>query len=241
MSKNISNLIKTKKIGLIIYARMSSKRYPGKVLKKIFNDKNVIDLLLDNLKKNKVHTNIIVATSKKKVDKKIINFCKLKGIKYFTGNHENVFLRTKECVKKFKLNYFVRICADRPFFDVSLMKKMIRLIFLKNADIVTNNSPRSYPKGLTCEVAKTDIFNQIKEIKLSRNEKEHIFNYFYNKKNYKIHNIKSNFDKKFLNKNFCLDIKKDQDSLKKIFLKFSNSNKRINTNNLYKLFTNKLI
>ena len=77
----------------------------------------------------------------------------------------------------------MRVCADRPFFDVSLMKKMIKLIFLKKVDIVTNVNPRTYPKGLTCEVSKTNIFKKINEDKLSQMEKEHIFNYFYKKRN----------------------------------------------------------
>ena len=35
MKDIFQNIIKERKIGLIIYARMSSKRFPGKVLKKI--------------------------------------------------------------------------------------------------------------------------------------------------------------------------------------------------------------
>ena len=178
----------------------------------------------------------------KKIDRKIVNFCKSKNINYFLGNHKNVFLRAKQCVKKYNLDYFVRICADRPFFDISLMKKMVKLIFLKKkVDIVTNVNPRTFPKGLTCEVAKTSIFKKIKEKELSQIEKEHIFNYFYNKKKYKIFNVKSKFDKNFISKNFSLDKKKDRKKIKKFFLKFSEENKIINTNNLYKFSSKKVI
>ena len=163
--KNINNEINSKKIGLIIFARMSSKRYPGKVLEKIYNNNNVFEIILNNLKKEQLHSKIIIATSKNKIDKKIVNFCKTNNIKFFLGNHNNVFLRTKQCIKKYNLNYFVRICADRPFFDVSLMKKMIKLMFQKEVDIVTNAYPRTYPKGLTCEVARANIFRKTKQIK----------------------------------------------------------------------------
>ena len=121
------------------------------------------------------------------------------------------------------------------------MKKMVKLIFLKKVDIVTNVTPRTFPKGLTCEVAKTSIFKKIKEKELSQIEKEHIFNYFYNKKKYKIFNVKSKFDKNFISKNFSLDKKKDRKKIKKIFLKFSEENKIINTNNLYKFSSKKVI
>ena len=72
-------------------------------------------------------------------------------------------------------------------------------------------------------------------------EKEHIFNYFYKKKKYRIFNLKSKFNKNFLNKNFSLDKRKDVNEIKKIFLKFSKINKKINTNNLYKLSSRKVI
>ena len=41
------------------------------------------------------------------------------------------------------------------------MAKMIKIILHKKYDIVTNAFPRTYPKGLTCEVAKTSIFQEV--------------------------------------------------------------------------------
>ena len=115
--------------------------YENGELKKIFDNKNIFEIIINNLKKEKLHSKIIIATSNKKIDKKIVNFCKTNNINFFLGCHNNVFLRTKQCIKRYNLNYFVRICADRPFFDVSLMKKMIKLIFQKKVDIVTNAHP----------------------------------------------------------------------------------------------------
>ena len=63
------------------------------------------------------------------------------------------------------------------------MDKMINIMLRNDYDIVTNVFPRSYPKGLTCEVAKSKIFTHINHNKLSNNYKEHIFDYFYKKKN----------------------------------------------------------
>ena len=232
---NFNRIIRDKKIGLILYARMSSKRFHGKVLEKVYDNKNILQIVITNLKKINLHNNLIVATSNLKSDKKIVKFCETNKIKFFLGNHRNVFLRTKMCIKKYNLKYFVRICGDRPFFDVILMKKMIKLIVSDKFDIVTNANPRTYPKGLTCEVARSEIFKQINIKKLSKKDKEHIFAYFYKNNKYKIYNLKSKFDKNFLNKNFCLDTKKDVYKLKKIFEKFSQKNVKINTNNLYKL------
>ena len=61
----------------IIQARMSSKRLPGKVLKKI-NNLTLLELIVQRLKKIKDIEKIYIATSNQKSDKKIINFCKKK-------------------------------------------------------------------------------------------------------------------------------------------------------------------
>ncbi len=232
--KSLNNLIKKKKVGLIIFARMSSKRLPGKVLKKIYNNNSTCQIIINNLKKEKLKNQIIVATSKLKSDKKIVNLCKINKIKFFLGSNKNVFERTIKCIEKHNLEYIVRICADRPFFDVSLMKKMIKLIFKNKFDIITNSKPRTYPRGFTCEVAKTKIFRNINVKKLLKDEKEHIFNFFYKNNKYKIFNLKSNFTKTFINKNFCIDSKNDLIKIRRIFIKFQKLNKEININNIYK-------
>lgn len=232
---DLNNLIFNKKIGLILYARMSSKRFPGKVLKKIYDNKNILQIIFNNLKRIKAQDNLIVATSNLSVDKEIIKFCKINKIKYFSGNHKNVFLRTKMCLKKYDLKYFVRICGDRPFFDVTLMKKMLKRLILGKYDIVTNSCPRTYPKGLTCEVAKSKLFEQINIKKISQNDKEHIFDYFYRSKKHNIYNVKSNFKKKFINENFCIDIKSDIKRIRNIFYLLKKKKKRISAKNLEKL------
>ncbi len=235
MKKNFEKILSKKKVGIIIYARMSSKRFPGKVLKKIFKNKNVLEILIDKLKKKGLKSKIVLATSNHKKDKKIVNFCIKNRIKYFCGDNKNVFNRTLKCVEKFEFKYLVRICADRPLFDVDIMIKMIKLIIKKKLDIVTNSNPRTYPKGLTCEVAKTNIF-KIDQKKLSNSDKEHIFNYFYKNKNFRIYNLNGKFDKKFLIKNFCIDSKKDLKKIVDIFSKFSKMKKEITTELLYKFY-----
>ena len=100
MNNKLNETIKSKKIGLIIYARMSSKRFPGKVLKKFYLNQNILDLIVYNLKKFKLTSNIVIATSREKSDSKIISFCKKNKIQYFSGSNQNVFLRTLNCINK---------------------------------------------------------------------------------------------------------------------------------------------
>ena len=66
---------------ILIQARFSSKRMPGKVMKKILN-KEILLHVYDNCKKSKID-NIVILTSKNKSDDPIADLCKDKKIKYF--------------------------------------------------------------------------------------------------------------------------------------------------------------
>ena len=202
---------------LLIFARSSSKRLPGKVLKKIYLNKTLLEVVILRLKKF-LKVKIIVCTSNLKIDDKIIEICKKNKIKYFRGELNNVFKRTIDCLKKYNLDSFIRINADRPFVDFDEIKKIIKIDKEKNFDIITNNFKKNCPKGLTCELAQSKIFLDLNEKKLNKSDKEHIFNYFYrNKKNYKFYYVKNYLYKKNKKINFSIDNLKDLNRVKKIY------------------------
>ena len=67
---------------IILQARLGSKRLPGKVLKKI-NGKTILEYVIKRLKKTKLSKNIIVATTKREEDQKIIKVAKKNKLLYF--------------------------------------------------------------------------------------------------------------------------------------------------------------
>ena len=89
------------KIGILIFARINSKRFPGKVLKNIIFNKNLLEIIFLRLKKFS-NLQIVICTSFSKNDDKIVRFCKSRKMKYFRGSLRNVFARTVNCLKKYK-------------------------------------------------------------------------------------------------------------------------------------------
>ena len=137
---------------------------------------------------------------------------------------KNVFDRTIRCCKKYKFDAFVRVNADRPFFDFNLMNKMIKIYSKNNYDIVTNQSPRLCPKGLGCEISNVKIFYNINQNKLRKSEKEHIFNFFYkNKKKYKVFNFVDKIYRSKTKLNLSIDTKKHLIRTKKIYNYYNNN------------------
>jgi spore coat polysaccharide biosynthesis protein SpsF len=211
------------KTGIILYARMSSRRLPGKVLKKI-NNQTLIEIIFNRIRVKFPDTLLIVNTSIRSDDNEIVNLCKKRNIKYFRGSLKNVFKRTVDCCEKFNLKYFARICCDRPIVDSDEIKKMFTKISTNEHkyDIITNQFPKNVPKGLGCEISKVSIFKKINTANLISKDKEHIFDFFYrNNKKYKILNTHNSYYKKLINKDYTIDTIKDYNKFKKIFKKIN--------------------
>jgi len=210
------------KIGILIFARINSKRFPGKVLKNIIFNKNLLEIIFLRLKKFS-NLQIVICTSFSKNDDKIVRFCKSRKMKYFRGSLRNVFARTVNCLKKYKFDAFVRVNADRPFVDFDEVKKMIKIFKKKKIDIVTNQLSKNCPKGLACEVAHSKIFLDLQKNILKNSDKEHIFNFFYrNKRKYKIYNLINKLYKKNYARNLSLDRPNDLKKIQEIFSNFNN-------------------
>jgi len=207
------------KIIIFVQARMNSKRLPGKVLLKIRN-KSILKHVIDNLKYSKQCKKIVVLTSKEKSDQKIVNFCKKKNILYFRGDLNNVYKRYILALKKFKCDAFVRICADSPLINHIILDKIVKKFRTKRFDIVTNCFPKTYPKGLSVEIFKSEVFiDNFKNVK-TKSMIEHISKYFYKNYNkFKIFNLENKDKKNY--KSLAIDGLKDYKYLEQNFKKLS--------------------
>ena len=197
----------------IIQSRTNSKRLKNKALLKIYG-LPMIHHVVNNVKKSKNIKKVIVATSKEKTDDKLVQYLKEKKIKYFRGNLDNVALRLANTAKKYKAKYFLRINGDSPLIDYKIINKAIKLLKnSKKVDIITNVYPRSFPKGQSVEIIKSQLL--IKNLKkFNSEEKEHVTKYFYkNAKKFRIKNFC--IKRKYKLSNLSIDTIKDLKNIKK--------------------------
>ena len=202
----------------IIQARCGSKRLRRKIFKKIKNIR-IIDMVINKVKKSKKISDIIIVTSKYKVDDDIETYCKNKKIKIFRGSLNNVASRFFEVSKIYNLKKVIRVSCYSPFINHKIIDKGITLSKKSNYDIITNVFPRTFPKGLSFEIIKTSLIKKYIGL-FSKKEKEHVTTYFYkNYKNFKIYNFYSK--KNFSKINLSVDTSKDLKYLKKNYFKIS--------------------
>lgn len=144
-----------KKTGVVIQARMGSTRLPEKVLMKIYEEKTVLEYMVDRVKKASLIDEVIVATTENFQDEKIYEFCKSKGISCFRGSENDVLSRYYECSKLHDLDIVVRLTADCPLVNPQDIDKCVEKQLEKDFDYFANACPpdqSKYPDGSDVEV-----------------------------------------------------------------------------------------
>lgn len=109
-----------KKVSIILQARISSSRLPGKVMYSL-EGKPVLEHILDRLSMAEQPEEIIVATSTDKTDDPIEELVWRKGIKVFRGSLKNVLSRYYDAAQRYQTAHIMRLCADNPFVDPILI------------------------------------------------------------------------------------------------------------------------
>tara|TARA_B110000971_G_scaffold220592_1_gene264631 strand:+ start:10097 stop:12118 length:2022 start_codon:yes stop_codon:yes gene_type:complete len=222
---------------VIIQARLGSSRFKNKILKKI-NKLSLIEILYKRLVKSN-NFNIIVAIPDNIKNDKLNNFLVKRDIPVFRGDENNVLSRYYYCAIREKAKTIIRVTADCPLIDASLINILLSKFHSMNIDYLSNTINPTYPDGFDIEIFKFKILNQAFKYAHTDFDKEHVTSFFYKIKSVKKHNFKfkSNLSKFRL----TIDYEKDLDILKKIIKVLGNNHLISSTKILNHLIKNKLL
>ncbi len=124
------------KTGIIIQARLGSKRLPQKMILPFFESMGILECLVGRLI-NSVLQPIVVATTENVEDDAIESLAKRHKIDCFRGDEHNVLSRFIKCAEKYSFNKIIRICADNPFLDIPSLLDLISKMNSGNYDYVS--------------------------------------------------------------------------------------------------------
>ena len=171
-------------LGIIIQARVGSKRLPNKMLLPFYLNKGVLELLLEKLKNQLAHLPIVVATSDKNEDNKIVEICNKHNINFFCGSEENVLERFIDAANKYNLTKIIRICADNPFLNIDEINNLIHNFQKSELDYLSFQTSNGIPVmrthfGFWAEVVTLNALKKIRKSTESSFYFEHVTNYIY--------------------------------------------------------------
>ena len=186
------------KLITIIQARYNSKRFPGKVLKK-YKNFTYLEILIKRLKKSKHIKKIIVATTNHSSDDRIKKICDKMKIECYRGSENDVIDRYFQASKFFKSKNIVRVTADCPLIDFSVVDQVITKFFNENVDYSTNTMPPTYPDGLDVEVFNfKSLYLAWKASRKNKDLREHVTTYIRKNSSLKKTNLEYESDYSFL-------------------------------------------
>ena len=118
-------MISSPNYGIVIQARMSSSRLPGKVLKDIAG-KPMLQRQIERLKNDLAYP-VVVATSNDSSDDAIEVLCKKINTKIYRGSLDNVVSRFLDCSNEMCFSHIIRVGGDDPLIDPKCCSELIRL------------------------------------------------------------------------------------------------------------------
>ena len=161
------------KLPVILQARMSSHRLPGKVLFNL-NGKPMIFWQIQRILKCQNVSEVIVSTSTDKSDDILCDYLEKISVKYYRGHLTDVLDRFISLIDIHKISNFVRLTADSPLVSFQLLNQMIVFFFENNFEYLTNTMPPTYPDGFDIEIVSSNslkkLASQIQDLSL----REHV-------------------------------------------------------------------
>ena|SRR3990167_3778446 len=178
------------KVLAILQARMSSSRLPGKVMKPLLG-KPMIWHQWQRIQRAKHINQLVLATSIDESDNLLADFFLDQGIDVFRGSLNDVLSRYYHCALQYRPEHIVRLTADCPVADPTLIDEII-LTHLNEKNDYTSTDGLTHPLGLSAEICRFEVLESAYQQALLNSEREHVTLYIYqNSHQFKVKKIKN--------------------------------------------------
>jgi spore coat polysaccharide biosynthesis protein SpsF len=192
--------------GIIIQARMTSKRFPGKSMA-LLAGKPVLQHVIERCKMVQGIDKIVVAVPYDNSDE-MIYLCKDLGVDFHQGPEDDVLERFYGAALFFHLTTIMRITADCPFIDPIVCSEVLAVLKAEKLDYCCNCHPvRTYPKGLDCEVFTFDCLEVAHQLTKREYDREHVTPFMQGYQGLKRVCVQQNID--ISSENWCVDYPED--------------------------------
>lgn len=165
---------------LLIQARSSSKRFPGKMLMPVIGEIPLVEYVYKRSSVAKQPDIIAVITSGDSSDDRLFAYCMEHKIKVFRGSLDNVLDRYINAAEFFKADVICRLCGDSPFADIELIDKMFKIQAAEGLDYIAPDK-KTCIAGLDSEVVTLAALRKSAE-GASAGESEHVTLFLKNNK-----------------------------------------------------------
>ncbi len=199
----------------IVQARMTSTRFPGKVLADIMG-KPMVLRQLERIAQSALIDQIVLATSSHPTDDVLAEVVTQHGIDVVRGDLNDVLKRFIQVIDIYNPDVVVRLTADCPLASPQVIDKVIEHFRSSHADYVSNTMSPTYPDGLDVEAVKAEVLRKVAQLSTDAVEREHVTLGVYRRPElFTIENVENEIDLSDLR--WTVDTKEDFEFIQKIY------------------------
>lgn len=143
----------------LIQARVSSSRFPGKVLADL-GGKPMILSMFDRLAHSQRLDDFVLVTSNVASDDRLVETVLAAGHKVFRGSLDDVLDRFACAARAYPADNYVRLTGDCPLVDPAIVDRVVALLDDENIDYVSNIDPPSFADGLDVEAFRSQLLTR---------------------------------------------------------------------------------
>lgn len=166
------------KCGIVVQARMSSARLPGKVMMDI-EGQAMIQRQVLRLQRGAVLEKVIVATSVDPTDDPLAALCEEIGVCCFRGSLDDVLKRYIDLAEEYEIEHIVRVGGDDPLIDPECCNFLVTEHLGSSVDFRFASHRRGWPYGSAAELISVEALRSIDQKTDRRLYREHIIPFFF--------------------------------------------------------------
>jgi spore coat polysaccharide biosynthesis protein SpsF len=208
------------KVVIVVQARMSSTRLPGKVMLPVLS-KSILYRMVERLQMISHKAQIIIATSDHGNDEIIEQEAKQINVACYRGSLNNLLDRHYRAARQLNADVVLKIPSDCPLIDPNIIDEVLDFYFDHNGeyDYVSNLHPATFPDGNDVEIMTMDCLERTwKEAKRTL-ELEHTTPYIWeNPEKFRIGNVVLDTGRDYsMSNRFTIDYDADYQFIKRVF------------------------
>ncbi len=207
--------VRSERTIIIVQARMTSTRLPGKVLLPLAGAP-MLTRLLERLRRVQRAQGIVIATTTNASDDPIAELCMQQGVPCHRGSEHDVLSRYADAARLHGADVVVRITSDCPLIDPALIDQVIAAYEEGDSDYVSNMLPPTWPYGMAVEVFSASALAEAHAEASQAAEREHVTPFLYwHPERYRLRNLASPVD--LSRHRWTVDTPEDYDLVRRLF------------------------
>jgi len=208
------------KIVIVVQARISSSRLPGKVMLPVLGE-SLLYRMIERLRMTRHEAQIVIATSEEPGDDIIEQEASKIGVPCFRGSLNNLLDRHYQVAKLYSADIVLKIPSDCPLIDPQIIDQVLDFYYDHPGqyDFVSNLHPATPPDGNDVEIMTMDCIERTWKAATRQLELEHTTPYIWeNPEKFRIGNVMWDTGKDYsMSHRFTIDYQADYEFIKTVF------------------------